>query len=165
MQRVEEEDGEQRPEERARIVAKALKPEGSASVFLIHRRRDERIARRGAGAGAKPVQQPCAEHALPDRGKPHQRLGDRRQEIAGQRDGFSLLQLVRQRAGKALHDILRGLSKAVHQANDAAACFQRLRQKDRQDRVEHLRGDVSEQAGEGEKERVPRKPGKVSLDR
>jgi len=42
------------------------------------------------------------------------------------------LQLVRQGAGKALHDILRGLSKAVHHTNDAAACFQRLRQKDRQ---------------------------------
>jgi hypothetical protein len=92
---------------------------------------------------------------LPDRGKPHQRLGDCRQEIAGQCDGFSFLQLVRQRAGKALHDILRGLSKTVHQANDAAACFQRLRQKNRQDRVEHLRGDVSKQTGQGEKERVP----------
>jgi len=53
--------------------------------FLCHFHRqmtDERIARRGARAGAKPVQQPSAEHALPDGGKPHQRLGDRRQEIA-----------------------------------------------------------------------------------
>jgi len=102
---------------------------------------------------------------LPGGGKPHQRLGDRRQEIAGQCDGFPLLQLVRQGAGKALHDILRGLSKAVHHTNDAAACFQRLRQKDRQDRVEHFGGDIRKQTGEGEKKRIPRKPGKVSLDR
>ena len=45
MQRVEQEDGEQGPEERACIVAKALKPEGFASVSLIHGRRDERITR------------------------------------------------------------------------------------------------------------------------
>jgi len=36
MQRVEEEDGKQRPEERARVVAEALKPEGSASICFIH---------------------------------------------------------------------------------------------------------------------------------
>jgi hypothetical protein len=58
-------------------------------------------------------------------------------EDTGQRDRLSSLQLVRQRTGKALHDILRGLGKP-YQADDAAA-FQRL-DPNRQDRVEHLGG-------------------------
>ena len=82
----------------------------------------------------RPPNRPCQTVA-----SAHQRLGDRRQGIARQRDGLSPLQLVRQGAGKALHDVLRGLGEAIHQADDAAACLQRLRQKNRQDRIEHLR--------------------------
>jgi hypothetical protein len=83
---------------------------------------------------------------LPDRGNTHERLGDRRQEIAGQRHGFSLLQPVREGAGEALHDVLCGLGKAIHEAHDAPAGVKRLRQKDRQDRVKHLGGDVGKEA-------------------
>jgi hypothetical protein len=36
MQRVEKKDGQQRAEERARVVANAFEPKGSASVFFVH---------------------------------------------------------------------------------------------------------------------------------
>jgi hypothetical protein len=39
--------------------------------------------------------------------------------------------------------------------DDAAAGFERLREKDRQNRIEHLRRNIGEQAGTSEKERVP----------
>jgi hypothetical protein len=75
------------------------------------------------------------------------------------------LQLVRECAGKTLHDVLRCLREAVHEPDDAAGCFQRLRQKDRQDRIKHLRRNIGEQARGREEERVSGKPGKVALDR
>jgi hypothetical protein len=55
------------------------------------------------------------------------------------------------------------LREAVDEPDDAAACLQRLCQKDRQDRVKHLGRDVGEQARGGEQEGVPRKAGKVAL--
>ena len=155
VERVKQQHSQQRPEKGAGVVADAFKPEGAAAVRFRDRSGNQRIARRRARAGAQPVQESRAEHDLPDRGKPHQRLGNGRQEISGERDGFALLQLVRQGAGKTLHDVLRGLGKAVHQADDAAGRSERLRQEHRQDRIKHLGRDVGEQAGEGEEKRVP----------
>jgi hypothetical protein len=47
-------------------------------------------------------------------------------------------------------------------ADDAAARLQRLREKNREDGIEHLRRDVSEQAREGQQECVAREPREVS---
>jgi hypothetical protein len=55
-------------------------------------------------------------------------------------------------------------AKAVDQTDDAAAGAERLGQKNRQHRIEHLGGDVGKQAGEGEKEGGPRKAGKIGAD-
>ncbi len=48
------------------IVADPLQAEGFAAMRFVHRSGDERVARRRARARAKPVEQPTAEHALPD---------------------------------------------------------------------------------------------------
>ena len=130
---------------------------------LVRRGRDERVARSGAGSGPEPVEEPSAQHALPGGRSSHQRLGDRRHDVAGERDRLALAQAVRQPAGKALHDVLRRLGDAVDEADGASARVQCLRQKDRQDRVEHLRRNVGEQAGAGEQERIAREAGKVPL--
>ena len=52
-----------------------------------------------------------------------------------QRDGLSPPQVVRNRSREALDNVLRGLVKAVHEADDAAAGVQHLPQKDRQHRI------------------------------
>jgi hypothetical protein len=54
-----------------------------------------------------------------------------------------------------LYDVLHGLGKPVYQADDAAGGIQCLGEKDRQDRVEHLRRDVGKQTAAGEQQRVP----------
>jgi hypothetical protein len=41
--------------------------------------------------------------------------------------------------------------------------YEILCDENRQDRIEHLRGDVGEQARQGQKNRIPRKTGKVSM--
>lgn len=51
---------------------------------------------------------------------------------------FRFLRFVRQRPGQALHNVLHGLSKTVHEADNAAACIQGPRQKDWQNRVFHV---------------------------
>jgi len=73
------------------------------------------------------------------------------------------LQPVGEPSREALHDVLGGLSRAVHQADDAAAGVQRLRQKYRQDRIQHLRRDVGEQARERQEQRVSRQPAETGL--
>ncbi len=98
------------------------------------------------------------KYRRPHRGCAHQWLADRGHEVAEERDRLSLLQLIRQSAGKALDNVLRGLSEIFHKADDAAGRVQRLRQKDRQNRIEHFRRNVSEQAGKGQKKCVSRQP-------
>jgi len=65
------------------------------------------------------------------------------------------LQLVRERSGKSLHDVLRRLCKAVHQTDDAAVGVENLREKDRQNRIKHLGGDIGKETRECEEERAP----------
>lgn len=50
---------------------------------------------------------------------------------------------------------------AFDQANHATAGLQGLSEENRQDWIEHLRGDVGEQAGEGQEESVPRETGEI----
>jgi len=101
---------------------------------------------------AEPIQQSAGEHDLPDGRKSHQRFADCGKEVSRKRDRLPPLQFVRKRSGKSLHDVLRGFGKAVHQPDDTAAGVERLRQEDGKNRLEHLRRNVGEQAGECEKE-------------
>lgn len=91
----------------------------------------------------------------------HQRFYDGCQNITGQRDRLSPLQPIRKPTRKALHDILCNLGYPFYEADDAAARLQRLRHKNRQDGIEHLRRDVGEEAGKREQERVTREPGEI----
>ena len=129
MNGIEQKRGQERPEKSAGIVADALEAKGPASVFFVNGGRDQGIARSGTGASAHPIKQPCAEQRRPDRREPHQGLGDRRQKIAEDGNGFASLQLVGKRAGKSLHDVLRGLREAVDKTDNAAACLQGLCQE------------------------------------
>jgi hypothetical protein len=83
--------GAKRAEERAGIVADAFRPKGSASILLIHRRRDERITWSRAAPGPKPIENSCAQHSLPNSRKTDQWLGNGCQQISRQRYGLSLL--------------------------------------------------------------------------
>ena len=155
VKRVEQQQSDERTEKGAGVVADAFKPEGAAAMRFRDRSGNQRIARRRTGAGAQPVQEPRAEHDLPDRGEPHQRLADGGEKISGERDWFPPLQPVGQGAGQTLDDVLRRLGKAVDQADDAAGRPERLRQEHRQHRIEHLGRNVGEQAGESEEKRRP----------
>ena len=95
----EQEEREQRTQKCTRVVAGPFEAESSAPVGLVHRGGDERIARRGARAGAEPIEEAPAEHALPNGRDTHERLAERGQQIPEQRDGFTSLQPVGQRAG------------------------------------------------------------------
>ena len=117
---------------------------------------------RRAGAARMPAPSRSSERAVKScgqtRGKSHERLGDGRQEIAKQRDGLAPLQLVRQRAGEALHDVLQRLGEAIDQADNGAAGVQRPGQEHRQDGIQHFGRDIGEEARQGEQEGAPRKP-------
>jgi len=95
------------------------------------------------------VEEPAAKDALPTGRDADQRLGDRGQSIADEGDRLSTLELVGKRAGEALHNILGGLGDAFDQADKTAAGLQDLGEEDRQNRIEHLAGDVGEQTREG----------------
>ena len=56
-------------------------------------------------------------------------LGNCCQELPDQRDGLAPLQLVRQRGGKALDDVLRRLRCPVHKTDNAPRRLQGLSQK------------------------------------
>src|SRR5262249_34551259 len=92
-----------------------------------------------------------------------QRFGDGGEKVTEQRNRLSALQLVRQRPGKSLHDILQRLGETVDQADDAAGRMQGLREEHRQHRVEHLGRDVGEQAREGEQKGRPREAAEIAL--
>ncbi|GBQ58446.1 hypothetical protein AA16373_1270 [Komagataeibacter swingsii DSM 16373] len=55
----------------------------------------------------------------------------------------------------ACKDILCRLREAVYQPDNTARGTQRLRQKDWQDRIEHLRRNIGKQACDGQKDNVP----------
>ena len=162
MQRIQQHHRDDRSEKGAEVVAETFKAERLAAVGIGDRRRDERIARRRADPRTHPIGESRGEERLPGGGESHERLGNRRQQVAHQRNRLAALQLVRQRAGESLDDVLRGLREAVHQADDAAAGLEHLGQEDRQDRIEHLGRDVGEEAGAGQQHGVLRQPGEVA---
>ena len=60
------------------------------------------------------------------------------------------------------HNFLANSRTSLNQADDAAACMQRLREKDRQNRIKHLRRDIGKQAGECQKNGIPMNSSEVA---
>ena len=163
MNPVEQKNCQQRSQKGSGVITDAFKAECASPVRLRDRRGDQRIARRRARACAEAVQQSAAEHCRPGGSKAHKGFASGCEKITNERHGLMPLKPIRESPSKALHDVLRGLGKAVDQTDDAAACLECLREKHRQNRIKHFRRNIGEQTGTREKERVPRKADKVTL--
>ena len=112
---------------------------------------DQRVARRAANAFADAVEAARREHPAGGRREREQRLRERREPVAQDRQQLALAEPVADRAREHLRDRRDGLGRAFEQADGGHAGAEHADQEHRQQGVDHLRGDVHEQADEAER--------------
>src|SRR6185437_8923727 len=159
VENPEQKHGDQRPEESAEIVAKALEAKGFAAVGGRHGARNQGIAWRRTRPDADPVEEASPQNLGPEGRKADQRLGEGGEQEPRKGDGLGALQAIGKGPRQPLDDVLGRLREAVDKPDDAAVGTQHLCQKNRQDRIEHLRRDVAEQTRERQEQDIRRQPG------
>ena len=120
MERVEQQQSDERAEKSAGVVARPFEPEGAAAVrFLRPKRRSAHRAAPSAQPAPSRSRSRAPNTTCQTVASPISGLRWRRGNIR-EGDGFPPLQPVGQGAGQTLDDVLRRLGKAVDQADDAA---------------------------------------------
>ena len=145
-QKLEQKKRHQDADQGAAGIHHAVETEGPASDFAIHGVRDHGVAGRGAQSFSQPVHGASEEDHRPGEGQGHERLGQGRQAVSGPNVGNALACLVAVPAREAFHDTDDGFGHALDEAKDRNGSAQRRSQEQRDHRVDHLRGEVGEEA-------------------
>ncbi len=130
----------------ARVVGRCMKPERASPRFGDRRVGEQRITSGAADALAHPVGDANRQHlrrAVRGRGK---RAHDRGKEISGHDERFSGRDFVRPPSTQQLEQRRGRLSRPLDRADEAGVGAQHSCQKHRQQRIDHLRRDVGEEA-------------------
>jgi hypothetical protein len=138
--------GEEGAEERAHRVERLAQAEGRPPHLRRREVRHQGVAGRAADALADPVQQAGREHHGRAGGHREERLGAGCERVAGHRQPLAPAQPIAQYAREDLHDERGGLGQPLDDPHRERAGAERRHQEERQERVDHLRGDVHQEA-------------------
>ena len=147
---------ENRPDERARVVHRALQAEGAPANLRRRQVGEQRVARRGSDTLSQAVGEADGEHLAPGLREADERADDGGQERSRRRRsacdvGFGRTTVPRRRRGKGG----RRLGDALDQPQGGGAGAERSGQEVRQERIDHVRGDVGEKRDPSERHDSP----------
>ena len=108
----------------------------------------QRVARRAADALAHAIEQPRSDHNADAARHGEQGFGQCAQRIAQDGQPLAPAQVVAERAGEHFHDECKGLGESFYEAHGDRAGAERAHHEQRQQAVDHLGGNVHEQADE-----------------
>ena len=125
-------EAEERPDDGARVVHRAVKAEGQAALGRVRGVRDHRVARRAADPLADPVRQAYGEHLMPVGGEPEQRPRSSRQRVAEDDQPLAPPAPVGEVAGEEFEQAGDGFGRALYEADGDG----RGAERDRRERSE-----------------------------
>ena len=143
---VEEDGGQQRTEDSARMIHRAVESVDPAALFRSREIGEHRVTRRAADAFAQAVGKADPEHVRPRRCDGDERTDRRGDAIADEDQPPGTSGLVGQPSGDNLQRAVRRLRNAFDDAERHRPGAEHFRQKERQQRVDHLGRGIGEKA-------------------
>ena len=141
---------EQRADDRARVVHRAVEPECPPALLGSRRRCDQRVARCRAYALSDPIEEPEQQDGHPARRHPDQRSHRVRERVAAEDQRLRGHAAVGEATGDEFQDAGGRLGQPLHETDDRGPGAQRGREEDRQQRRDHLARCVVQKRDEAE---------------
>jgi hypothetical protein len=141
---------EQRPDDRADVVHRAVEAEDAPARGGRGARGENRIAGCTTDTLPHPIEEADGEQLRPRRDERDERADGRRQAVAGEHDRLAHPPPVRHPAGDHLQDAVGGFRDAFDHPERDRAGAKDAREVDRQQRVDCLAGGIGEEAGQAE---------------
>jgi hypothetical protein len=142
---------EERAEHGARVIHRLMKPERTPGLPLARRGGDESVARSRADPLSDPIRHPHDEDVPGRRRERDERTRDRRQQIARENERPLAPRAVCDVSERELEKARRSIRGALDEPQEDRRCPER-RQKNGEQRENHLRADVREQTRESERD-------------
>ena len=143
---VEESSGQQRTEDSTGMIHRAMESVDAAALFLSSKPGEHRVTRRAADAFAQAVGKADPEHVRPRRCDGDERTDGRGDAIADEDQPSGTSALVGQPSGDNLQHAVRCVRNAFDDAERHRPRAEHFRQKERQQRVDHLGRGIGEKA-------------------
>ena len=147
---LQQQDGDERADDGAQRVQRAMKAEGHAAFLRPCAGGDQRVARRGTHALAEAVDETADEGDRPDESDGEYQLADGGQTVAGRGKGAAAAGEVRPLAKGVTGDARRRLGDALDEAQDGRRGAQHPGDEVREERIDHLGAEVGEEAHQTE---------------
>ncbi|SPO54382.1 200 kDa antigen p200, putative (fragment) [Pseudomonas sp. JV551A1] len=144
-------DRQQRPQECAHGIQRLAQAEGCTTQFSRRNVGHQRVARRPTNAFANPVDEACHGQPLQPGGHGEYRLGQRPQAVAQHREQLAFAQPVAEGTGEHLGDRGGRLGDAFDKAHRHYRGAKHGDHVQRQQGVNHFRGDVHEHRYEAQR--------------
>ncbi len=148
-------DRQQRPEKGADGIERLSQTVGRTPLMRRRQFGDQGIPGRAAQALAEPVEKPRGEYQTHAGGQGEQRLGQRAEQVTGYDQALAPFQPVAEIAREHPGDQGKPLAGAFDQADAGRAGADHRHQEDRQQAMDHLRGDVHERADQAKRPDAP----------
>ena len=152
---------DERPDDAARMIRRAMKAERATADARVHRLGDECVARRVADPLPHAVGHADEQHLDRARRDRDERPHRRRDRVAPEHERLPLAHAVRPPAARQLEQRGRGLGRALDRPDEARVRAEDGRQEDREQRIDHLARDVGEKAHRGERQHVASELGPI----
>jgi len=154
----EERRSRERTHHGAGVVHGAVEAEGGAADLRGGHVGDERVAGRGADALPHPVGETQRQHRRPGAGQADERPGHRGEPVAGEEHGLAPPDPVGEDTRHQLERRGGGLGHPLDEPDHPSPRAHGGGQKQRQQRVDHLAGQVGEEAHQPERHHRRRQP-------
>jgi len=147
----EEAEREQWSDDGSGVIHRAMEAEDPAARRLVGEASQQRVARRAPDALADAIDKARRDDPAQPGRERKDRLGEGRQSITDGGQQLSLAEPVGERAGENLHDHRGRFGDALDQPDRGHRGAEHGDEIKRQQRVDHLRRDVHEQADQAER--------------
>ena len=155
---LEQPEGDQRPQHRTGVIETALQTKRSASQGLRRDIRDQRIARRRAQAFSQPVHHAQTNDLPGGRGHGDHGPYDDRDQIADDDQGAAARHAIGETSGDELDDCGGRIGGAVERPQRDSPTPEHPGHERREQRVDHLAGEVVQERDGTEQFDLPREP-------
>ena len=146
------------------VVGRAVESVRAAADLRCHGVRDERIARRGADPLPHPVGDADRRHLRHALRESNERAHEAREPVAEDHERLAALHAVGDPPARELEQCGDGLRRALDRADRAGARAEHGGEEERHERVDHLTGDVGEEARRREGDDVAAELGRRYLE-